>query len=237
MEKIYSRRRLRLPIFHANMPQKQWKKRQRQMKVITIFGVACITFSIVIRMIAPMLHTQCLVRAKSIATIVSNEEASKVMKDYEYADLSTIEKDAEQNIKMIHMNVIPLNEIMSNIAVSIQKRLNNIDREEFGIRMGAFTGSPLLVGSGPKIKVKLSVLGNVETDMKSEFQSAGINQTLHKIYLDVSCNVRILTPFDSVDEKITNQVLLAESVIVGNIPDAYYNLEGMGQEAAIDVMN
>ena len=73
--------------------------------------------------------------------------------------------------------------------------------------------------------------------MKSEFQSAGINQTLHKIYLDVSCNVRVLTPFSSIDEKVINQVLLAESVIVGNIPDTYYNLEGMNEEAAVDVMN
>jgi len=238
MDIIYSRRRIRFPRWQANMPHnKQWKKKQKQMRILLIVGVALLTFSMVTRMIAPMLNAQCAARAKAIATIVSNEEASKVMKEYEYADLATIEKDEDQNIKMIHMNVIPLNEIMSNIAVQIQNRLDTMDREQFGIRLGAFTGNPMLVGSGPKIKVKLSVVGNVETDMQSEFQAAGINQTLHKIYLNVSCNVRVLTPFTNIDEHITNQVLLAESVIVGNIPDAYYNLEGMGQEAAIDVMN
>lgn len=238
MDIIYSRRRLRIPRWQANMPNsKQWKKRQKQMKVVIIFGVALLTVSMVTRMIGPMLNTQCAARAKAIATIVSNEEASKVMKNYEYADLATIEKDEEQNIKMIHINVIPLNEIMSNIAVQIQNRLDGMDREQFGIRLGAFTGNPMLVGTGPKIKVKLSIVGNVETDMKSEFQEAGINQTLHKIYLDVSCNVRVLTPFSNMDERITNQVLLAEAVIVGNIPDTYYNLQGMSQESAIDVMN
>ena len=237
MDIIYSRKRLRFPKWQSPMQNWQWKKKQKQMKLIVIFAVALITVSIVSRIVAPLLNAQCLSRARAIATIVSNEEASKVMKDYEYADLATIEKDEEQNIKMIHMNVVPLNEIMSNIAVAIQKRLDTIDREEFGIRMGVFSGNPLLVGSGPKMNVQLSVVGNVETDMKSEFRAAGINQTLHKIYLDVNCSVRILTPYSKLEESIKNQVLLAESVIVGNIPDTYYNLEGMNQESAVDVMH
>lgn len=237
MDIIYSRKRLRFPKWQQPMPNKQWKKKQKQMKLILIVAVALLTVSMVSRLVAPLLNAQCVSRARAIATIVSNEEASKVMKDYEYADLSTIEKDEEQNMKMIHMNVVPLNEIMSNIAVAIQKRLDTVDREEFGIRMGVFSGNPLLVGTGPKINVQLSVVGNVETDMKSQFQAAGINQTLHKIYLDVSCTVRILTPYSNLEETIVNQVLLAESVIVGNIPDTYYNLEGMNQEAAVDVMN
>ena len=155
MDKIYSRKRIRLPILNTTLPAKEWKKKQKQMKIIIIFGVALLTVSLVVRMIEPMLNTQCIVRAKSIATIISNEEASKVMKAYEYADLATIEKDENQDIKMIHMNVIPLNEIMSNIAVQIQNRLNKIDREDFGIRLGAFTSNPLLSRKRTKNKSKI----------------------------------------------------------------------------------
>lgn len=72
--------------------------------------------------------------------------------------------------------------------------------------------------------------------LKSEFSSAGINQTLHRIYLQIKCNVVILTPFSSVDESITSQVLLAEAVIVGDVPATYYNLEGMNKENALDVV-
>ena len=72
--------------------------------------------------------------------------------------------------------------------------------------------------------------GTVETDLKSEFKEAGINQTLHRIYLEVKCNVNILTPYNTIKETIVNQVLLVEGVIIGNIPSTYYNLEGLNGE-------
>ena len=85
----------------------------------------------------------------------------------------------------------------------------------------------MLSGRGPGVKIRISSIGNIETDLESEFTSQGINQTLHRIYVDVSCNVKVLTPFKDIERNITNRVLLAENVIVGNIPDTYYNLEGL----------
>lgn len=79
--------------------------------------------------------------------------------------------------------------------------------------------------------------GTVETDLRSEFKEAGINQTLHRIYLEVKCNVNILTPYDTIKETIYNQVLLVEGVIIGNTPDTYYNLEGLTGEQNLDVIN
>ena len=78
--------------------------------------------------------------------------------------------------------------------------------------------------------------GTVETDLKSEFKDAGINQTMHRIYLEVKCNVNILTPYNTITETITNQVLLTEGVIIGNIPDAYYNLEGLNSDQMMEVL-
>lgn len=78
--------------------------------------------------------------------------------------------------------------------------------------------------------------GTVETDLKSEFKDAGINQTMHRIYLDVKCNVNILTPYNTITETITNQVLLTEGVIIGNIPDTYYNLEGLNSDQKMEVL-
>ena len=80
-------------------------------------------------------------------------------------------------------------------------------------------------------------MGDVETDLRSEFTSQGINQTLHRVYLQVKCDVNILTPFDNISRKITNQVLLMENVIVGNIPNTYYNLEGInGNSDALEII-
>ena len=79
--------------------------------------------------------------------------------------------------------------------------------------------------------------GTVETDLRTEFKEAGINQTLHRIYLEVKCNVSILTPYETINETITNQVLLVEGVIVGTIPDAYYNLEGLTSEQSMELID
>ena len=97
-------------------------------------------------------------------------------------------------------------------------------------------GSKYFAGMGPDINIKMMTDGNVLTDLKSEFTEAGINQTFHRVYLEVVCNVTVLTPYETITESITNQVLLIEGVIVGNIPDAYYNLEGLNSDQMIDMV-
>ena len=99
---------------------------------------------------------------------------------------------------------------------------------------GSFTGINLLAGRGPGIKIRISSIGNVETDLRSEFTAQGINQTLHRIYLQVKCQVSILTPFEDITRDITNQVLIMENVIVGTIPDTYYNIEGINSNDALE---
>ena len=107
----------------------------------------------------------------------------------------------------------------------------------YKLLFGSFTGFKMLAGRGPGVKITISSIGDVETDLRSEFSSQGINQTLHRVYLQVKCNVNILTPFDNISREITNQVLLMVYVIVGNIPNTYYNLEGMnGNSDALEVI-
>lgn len=137
---------------------------------------------------------------------------------------------------MISSNVIVINEIISDIAIKIQEELNKIENSKFKISMGSFTGSRVLSGRGPRMEVKMSTIGNLDTDLRSEFSDAGINQTLHKIYLQVECQVVILTPFDTIEEKIANQVLLSEAVIVGTTPSTYYNFEGVPNGNELEII-
>lgn len=94
----------------------------------------------------------------------------------------------------------------------------------------------MLAGRGPGVPIKISTMGNVITDLRSEFTAQGINQTLHRVYLQVECQVSILTPYNNISEKIANQVLIAENVIVGKIPNTYYNLNGLDSSNAIDII-
>lgn len=235
--KIYSRPRIRLSkIFFSNGGDKSLKRKQKIAKIFIIMVIAFSTVKIVLDAISPIFNALCEDKAKSIATIISNNEATNVMKDHTYDELFTIEKDNDGNITMIKSNVIPINEIISDVAVKIQNLINERGKENIKIAIGSFTGSKLLSGRGPGIPIKISSIGNVETDLRSEFSAQGINQTLHRVYLQVDCEVSILTPYNTISEKVSNQVLLIENVIVGKIPNTYYNLDGIDSSNVLDII-
>ena len=235
--KIYSRPRIRIPkLFFSNNEDKNLKRKQKIAKIFMIMVIAFSTVKIVLDAISPIFDALCEDKAKSIATIISNNEATNVMKDHTYDELFTIEKDNDGNITMIKSNIIPINEIISDVAVKIQTSINERGRENIRIALGSFTGSKFLAGRGPGVPIRISSIGNVETDLRSEFSAQGINQTLHRVYLQVDCEVSILTPYNTISEKVSNQVLLIENVIVGKIPSAYYNLEGVDSTSALELI-
>ena len=247
IEKIYSRNRIKIPkiqffITKCSKTKKSSNKnidKEKLRKVTSILialVIAVIVSNTIIEAIEPVIDAQCINIAKSIATKISNEQATIVMASYSYEDLVNISKDEDGNVKMISANMITINEIISDIPILIQEELEKESNSKFYIKLGSFTGTKLLAGRGPDVEIKMSSVGSVETDLKSEFNEAGINQTLHRIYLDVRCNVTILTPFENIEEQIVNQVLLAEGVIVGNIPSTYYNLHGIQDDNLLDVM-
>ena len=109
--------------------------------MLTIFFVLLIAFSVVkfvIDAIYPIFDTLCENRAISIATIVSNEQATLVMKEHSYDEMFTIEKDSNNNITMIQSNVIAINEIISDVAVRIQEEIDNKGREDIEIALREF---------------------------------------------------------------------------------------------------
>ena len=147
------------------------------------------------------------------------------MANYKYEDMFTIEKDENGNMKMINANILTINEITSDIAINIQNSLDNYEDTEIKLAIGSFLGSRLLSSIGPNIKINLSSIGKVNTEIKSEFESKGINQTIHRVYLQVNCIVNILTPYENFESNVSNQVLLMENVIIGEIPQNYFNIE------------
>ena len=219
MYKIYSRHRIRWP------KKLNSKKGKRMLKVIIILMIAFTVAKIILDSILPVFDKLCEEKAMSIATIISNNKATEVMAEHTYDELFTIEKDNNGNITMIKSNVIPINEIISDVAVRIQEELEKREDDIIQIPLGSVTGFKLLAGSGPNINIKIVPAGSVKTDLRSEFVAQGINQTLHRIYLQVDCQVTIVTPYDEISKEISNQVLLIENVIIGNIPSTYLNIE------------
>lgn len=214
IEKIYSRGgRINLPLF------------SNKIKIIVIFMIAVLTVVFMLRAINPIIDNLCMDKAKNLATKISNEQATNVMNKYKYEDFVNVERDSNGNIVMIQTNAKNVNEVISDIPNKIVEELEKQAESYISIHLGSVFGNKLLANLGPELKIKIENIGNVTTKLESEFSSQGINQTLHRIYLNLECEVTILTPYDSINEKIDNQVLIAESVIIGNIPSSYYNIE------------
>ena len=233
MDKIYSRRRIKIPNIRKNIENKKMKK---IIILFTIFIIGIITAKFILSAIIPIVNKECRDICKIIATKVSNEQATKVMNNYKYDDMTVITKDSKGNIAMISANMITVNEITSDIAIKIQEAFEKNENAVFNIKLGSFLGSKMLSGRGPDIEIKLKTTGNIETNLISQLESTGINQTLHKIYLEVKCKVSVLTPFETIEEQIVNQILLTESVIIGTTPNTYYNLEGLDQKESLEAM-
>ena len=229
--KIYTRHRIKLPKITED------RNKRKIIKILLILVIAITIVRAVLLSINPIIEEKCKTVAKSIATKISNEQATLVMAKYTYEDLINVIKDENGNIKMIGTNIISVNEMISDIPIKIQEELEKSENNNFNIKLGSFFGSKIFSGMGPNINIKIQLDGTVETDLKSEFTSQGINQTLHRIYLDVVCKVSILTPVNVISEEIKNQVLLVEGIIAGEIPESYYNLEGLEKKDAIEIVN
>lgn len=208
---------------------------KKLLKILAILVIAVAVYQFILGYIDPVFETLCEDKVKSIATIISNQESTKIMNKYQYEELYTIEKDDAGNIVIIRSNVVPINNMISDLTENIQNRFNEVEDTKIDIPAGNLLGIYYFSGMGPSIPAKVRTSGTLDTEVKSEFIAKGINQTLHRIYANFECYVQILTPIKNFKKKITNQVIIAEHVIVGNIPDSYYNLEGMS--GVDDVLN
>ena len=231
MDKIYSRTKISIP---RNV--KKIKNKKKFIFIIFFLITIITSVKIMIDSVSPVFEKVCEDEAKSIATLATNEKATEVMNKHNYEEMFTIEKDSSGNITMVKSNIYPINDIISDAARKIQEDLNSRGKEDIEIPLGSFSGIKLLAGRGPGVKIKISSIGNIDTDLRSEFTAKGINQTLHRVYLQVNCEVSILTPFKDITKSISNQVLLIENVIMGKIPETYYNIEGINSNEAIDII-
>jgi len=231
IEKIYSRKRIIFPkIMH--------RRKVSKVNLFIILIIIALIISIVSFILEsyPIFAASCTNAAKSKANNIVHEEVKNMMQNYKYDDLIDVEKDANGNIILIKANTLLINELISGMATNIQKKIDNMPTIMVYINYGSVSGVTILKNFGPKFDIELESAGSVEMRTISEFKSVGVNQTLHRIYLKINTEVNILTPFGTFAKKIDPEVLLTEAVIIGDVPQSYYNLEGLNKENAIEVV-
>ena len=145
-----------------------------------------------------------------------------------YEDLVTVDRGADGNIQAISANSFQINRIARDTAYMSQQNLKKMSEDGIEIPLGAFSGIEAWAGFGPRINIKIIPISNVECRFVSEFESAGINQTKHSIYLEIVADISIIMPSGTSNFASLTPVLVCESVLVGKVPDTYLQADIFG---------
>ena len=142
-----------------------------------------------------------------------------------YGDFVTIATDSAGKVTALTSNTAANSRFKRQVVEAVIRQLNGLDSDALGVPLGTLTGQPMLSGAGPCVRVRVDSVGEVTADYTNSFTSAGVNQTLHQICLDITATVRLFLPGNIIPVSVSNSVCVAETIIVGETPDTYLNLD------------
>lgn len=209
------------------------KKKKCKLKLIIFLSLFIFLLIIADKQIRPLVKSVAENQAKIVATNLINEEILRELseKSSYYSEFVFLKTDNNGKLLAINTDSQKVNILKSSISSNIQKKMPSTTPIKAAVPLGTLTGVELFMGRGPTINMKMSVPGCVLTDIKSEFVQAGINQTKHRIYIYVETQVYALIPGFPVATTVSTTVLISETVIVGDIPNVYADMNSSNTSA------
>ena len=204
--------------------RKRWKKKTKVKAVICallVFLILALVYYFAV--VCPAVVALSQEKIRSIATQTISEVVGEVLSSggYSYDDLVEISYSSENKVSQISTNSTQVNLLVREVTAKVQERFDQLDNAQVAVKLGSFTGIPFLFGYGPNVTLNLVPVGTVQTTLETKFLSAGINQTLHSLYFDVNAILGLILPGSTQNFDTNLQVLICESVIVGEIPSIY----------------
>jgi len=170
----------------------------------------------------PIIISVSEAKVRALSVIATNNAIGEVVTNPDlYNELVRVQEDSTGQITLIQANTIAINKLNKMLMLATQQQLENMGGVGVKIPIGSFSGLPVLNGMGPKVTIRLFPVGNVQCTFVSEFKSAGINQTNHKILVNMETKVSLVLPLSTKQVSTTTQMLICESIIVGRVPDTY----------------
>ena len=163
--------------------------------------------------------------ASDLVILAINDVINRKMSEgeYDYDYFVSLEKDNAGGITAITTNMVEINAFASQVLDDVVHAADSGELE-VGIPLGNLLGFNLSVGKGPKVPVKIIMLTSSHADFKNELVSSGINQTKHQMILEIVVDIDILVPWETLSTQVVSRTLIAETVIVGGVPDTFVNV-------------
>lgn len=198
-------------------------------KLILVIIAICVLFNSILyffdKNILPAVLTIGEEQLKREATEIINETALDIYSNqFDYSDMIITEKDNDGNITMLRADTVKLNYLSSRLILSANDKFGKLQEMGLEVPLGYMTKNLVFYNLGPKVNIKMTQIGNITSSYDSVFESAGINQTRHKIYLNVNMKMKIVVPLNSKDVEVACQIPIAETIIVGKIPNTAIEL-------------
>lgn len=190
-----------------------------------VFSLLLAAFLYFYFIVGPKVVEVSRAQVDSVATTVVSDAIYNVMldKNYSYDDFVDIKCSSNNEISSISANSINLNKFARELSTEAQILLDGLVDSSIKVPLGSFTGINALSALGPKISVHIMPIGSVITSFSSQFESVGINQVRHSIFIDVNIAISVILPLGSKNVDFVTQVLICENIIVGKVPDVYLN--------------
>ncbi|MCF8011387.1 MAG: sporulation protein YunB [Clostridiales bacterium] len=208
-----------------------FKQRKSFKKYFVLTLIACVLAGMFLFLdyhVRPTIYSISEVKVTQMAIDCINETVRNEMtkKNIDYQDFITWHKDNQGRVAVMQANTIKVNQLQSEMALNVQKRLKELEDKVLHVPLGQITGSYIFAHYGPDINVKIRSMGTVDVQVDDKFQHAGINQTRHKIYFNFDTMVKIVIPLGASKVNIATQVPIAESIIVGEVPEVVADFSG-----------
>lgn len=188
--------------------------------IIVIIVILNITVMFFDQRVMPSVTEIATIMAKSQTLDIINKKSVDILsKDFKYDEMVKIEKDNQGNIILIQADTGKLNYIAAELSTECNKELSDMKNNAIKVPLGWMSDKSAFYNVGPKISVEIEPIGNISTSYESKFESAGINQTRHKIYLNVTAKIRLKLPLRNQDAEVSTQVPVSDTIIVGKIPN------------------
>lgn len=205
------------------------RTRNRNLKGVGIFFTLfflILLIWLVFAKLQPSFIEYAKVYSNNIANEVVNSAIDDVFVKEEYQSLAKIMENSSENIKAIETDTAKINRLKSAIIQSMQKNIDLHKSDTVYVPLGSCSNLYFLAGLGPKVPIRIYPVSIVNADFKESFDSVGINQVKHKLYLDVSMKMSFVGMMFAQADTVETSVLLNETIIVGDTP-TYYGNGGM----------
>ena len=195
--------------------------------VVLALVLVCLLLHALNGKLRPVLETAAASKATNLMMQAIDTAVDNCLQENEmsYRDFISLETDAAGKVSSITTNTVANSRFKRQVVEAVIRQLGTMDSEALRIPLGTLTENPLLSGAGPRVRVRVDSVGEVTADYSNTFTSAGMNQTLHRVCLDITATVYLFLPGEILPVSVSSSVCVAETVIVGETPDTYLNLD------------